>query len=38
VNLDGFVSVTPMRADLTCHASLQEMADLFDDTSKAEMP
>lgn len=22
VNMDGFISVTPMRADLTCHASL----------------
>ena len=39
VNMDGFISVTPMRADLTCHASLQEMADLFGkDAPKAEMP
>ncbi|TGN62071.1 5'/3'-nucleotidase SurE [Paracoccus liaowanqingii] len=26
VNLDGYVSVTPMRADLTCHASLDGLA------------
>ncbi|MDO5529738.1 MAG: 5'/3'-nucleotidase SurE [Paracoccus sp. (in: a-proteobacteria)] len=25
-NMDGFVSVTPMRADLTCHASLDDLA------------
>ena len=31
VNLDGFVSVTPMRADLTCHVSLAELSSLFDD-------
>lgn len=31
VNMDGFISVTPMRADLTCHASLLEMTNLFDD-------
>lgn len=37
VNMDGFISVTPMRADLTCHVSLREMENLFDgDTPKAE--
>lgn len=30
VNLDGFISVTPMRADLTDHESLARMADAFD--------
>ncbi|MDO5642377.1 MAG: 5'/3'-nucleotidase SurE [Paracoccus sp. (in: a-proteobacteria)] len=25
VNLDGYISVTPMRADLTCHASLDAL-------------
>ena len=30
-NLDGYVSLTPMRADLTCHASLQGLAALLDD-------
>lgn len=25
VNLDGYISVTPMRADLTCHASLDSL-------------
>lgn len=25
VNLDGYISVTPMRADLTCHASLDPL-------------
>lgn len=34
VNLDGFVSVTPMRADLTCHVSLAEMGGLFDDDTR----
>ncbi|MFC3169514.1 MULTISPECIES: 5'/3'-nucleotidase SurE [Paracoccus] len=43
VNMDGFISVTPMRADLTCHASLREMSGLFDDntprqTEAAETP
>ena len=28
-NLDGFVSVTPMRADLTAHDHLQQVKDLF---------
>lgn len=27
LNLDGWISVTPMRADLTCHASLAAMQD-----------
>lgn len=30
-NLDGYVSVTPMRADLTCHASLDRLAAALDD-------
>ena len=34
VNLDGFISVTPMRADLTCHASLSDLAGLFEDTPR----
>ena len=29
VNLDGYISVTPMRADLTDHAALAQMADAF---------
>lgn len=36
VNMDGFISVTPMRADLTCHMSLREMENLFDDSPEAE--
>jgi 5'-nucleotidase len=36
VNMDGFISVTPMRADLTCHASQQEMVHLFDDLTLRE--
>ena len=36
VNMDGFISVTPMRADLTCHVSLREMENLFDDSPRAE--
>lgn len=31
-NLDGFISVTPMRADLTCHASLSDLATALDGT------
>jgi len=31
VNLDGYVSVTPMRADLTCHDSLAGLAGALDD-------
>lgn len=27
VNLDGYISVTPMRADLTCHDSLSALGD-----------
>lgn len=30
-NMEGFVSVTPMRADLTCHASLDRLAAALDD-------
>ena len=30
-NLEGYVSVTPMRADLTCHASLERLAAALDD-------
>lgn len=30
VNLQGYVSVTPMRADLTCHASLAELTQALD--------
>ena len=30
VNMAGYVSVTPMRADLTCHASLTRLADAID--------
>lgn len=36
VNLDGFVSVTPMRADLTCHVSLAELSSLFDDDTSCQ--
>ena len=25
VNLEGYISVTPMRADLTCHATLEAL-------------
>ncbi|MBU2958055.1 5'/3'-nucleotidase SurE [Paracoccus sp. 1_MG-2023] len=32
VNMDGFVSVTPMRADLTCHASLDGLSRALDAT------
>ncbi|SDX99942.1 5'/3'-nucleotidase SurE [Citreimonas salinaria] len=28
-NLDGWISVTPMRADLTCHDALSRMKDAF---------
>ncbi|MDN5568377.1 MAG: 5'/3'-nucleotidase SurE [Paracoccus sp. (in: a-proteobacteria)] len=31
VNLEGYVSVTPMRADLTCHDSLSGLAGALDD-------
>ena len=27
VNLDGYISVTPMRADLTCHATIEALKD-----------
>lgn len=30
VNMEGFVSVTPMRADLTCHASLDRLSGALD--------
>lgn len=30
VNLDGHISVTPMRADLTCHASLQALKTVIE--------
>lgn len=30
VNLEGFISVTPMRADLTCHLSLEDLAKSLD--------
>ncbi|MDO5658347.1 MAG: 5'/3'-nucleotidase SurE [Paracoccus sp. (in: a-proteobacteria)] len=30
-NLSGFISVTPMRADLTCHASLDGLAQALSD-------
>lgn len=30
VNMEGYVSVTPMRADLTCHASLKPLSDALD--------
>lgn len=30
VNQDGFISVTPMRADLTCHASLAGLAEALE--------
>ncbi|MDU8911253.1 5'/3'-nucleotidase SurE [Aestuariicoccus sp. MJ-SS9] len=30
VNLDGYISVTPMRADLTAHDALDAMKDAFD--------
>ncbi len=30
VNLEGFVSVTPMRADLTCHFSLDQLSRALD--------
>ncbi|MBU3029927.1 5'/3'-nucleotidase SurE [Paracoccus marinaquae] len=30
VNMAGFVSVTPMRADLTCHLSLERLAQALD--------
>jgi 5'-nucleotidase len=29
VNLDGWISVTPMRADLTCHDTLAQLKDAF---------
>ena len=32
VNLDGFISVTPMRADLTCHDSLGSIAAALTDS------
>lgn len=39
VNMAGYVSVTPMRADLTCHASLQDLSKALDagiDGSRSE--
>lgn len=30
VNMEGYVSVTPMRADLTCHASLKRLSASLD--------
>ncbi|RJL20144.1 5'/3'-nucleotidase SurE [Paracoccus siganidrum] len=30
VNLDGYVSITPMRADLTCHLSLDRLTEALD--------
>ena len=30
MNLQGFITVTPMRADLTCHASLEQLARALD--------
>lgn len=30
VNMDGFISITPMRADLTCHASLDQLSAALD--------
>ena len=30
LNMDGWISVTPMRADFTCHASLAPLADALD--------
>ncbi|SET14773.1 5'-nucleotidase /3'-nucleotidase /exopolyphosphatase [Paracoccus homiensis] len=30
VNMDGYVSVTPMRADLTCHFSLDRLSQTLD--------
>ena len=30
-NLDGFITVTPMRPDLTCHASLAGLAQALDE-------
>ena len=34
VNMDGFISVTPMRADLTCHASLADLAAALEDAPR----
>ena len=34
VNMDGFISVTPMRADLTCHASLRDLAAVLEDSPR----
>jgi 5'-nucleotidase len=34
-NMAGFVSVTPMRADLTCHASLDRLATALDRETEA---
>ncbi|MBK4215737.1 5'/3'-nucleotidase SurE [Paracoccus caeni] len=31
VNMDGYISITPMRADLTCHKSLPELVAAFED-------
>ena len=30
INLDGYISVTPMRADLTCHASLGALREALE--------
>ncbi len=37
-NMRGYVSVTPMRADLTCHASLTGLAASLDEDHDAESP
>lgn len=34
-NMAGFMSVTPMRADLTCHASLDRLATVLDRETEA---
>lgn len=38
VNMDGFISVTPMRADLTCHASLARLAAALDAPAPGPAP
>jgi 5'-nucleotidase len=37
-NMDGFISVTPMRADLTCHRSLAGLAAALDDDHDGPYP
>ena len=29
--MDGYVAVTPMRADLTCHATLRTLQEALDE-------